>query len=158
MKNTKKNKDLKKDQTENLNFNEEGFEINLPEVSDIPGQENIHPPYLGEMADTTIASDDEEGLGLFQNNMPAYSSDLDTEDKYSDLTESQKEALEQTDSEDDKANRKAAVDDVDDDGDILNEKNEEEDLDIPGAQLDDQDEEIGEEDEENNFYSNGDNK
>lgn len=31
------------------------------------------------------------------------------------------------------------------------------DLDVPGAELDDKDEDIGEEDEENNFYSLGDN-
>jgi hypothetical protein len=30
-----------------------------------------------------------------------------------------------------------------------------EDLDVPGAELDDQDEQIGEEDEENNYYSLG---
>ena len=34
-------------------------------------------------------------------------------------------------------------------------KNLAEDLDIPGAELDDADEEIGEEDEENNYYSLG---
>ncbi|HEY4147554.1 MAG TPA: hypothetical protein VGM41_01430 [Chitinophagaceae bacterium] len=32
---------------------------------------------------------------------------------------------------------------------------EEDDLDIPGAELDDADEEVGEEDEENNYYSLG---
>ncbi|PXY39581.1 hypothetical protein DMB65_17355 [Flavobacterium cheongpyeongense] len=32
------------------------------------------------------------------------------------------------------------------------------DLDIPGSELDDQQEEIGSEDEENNFYSEGDTK
>lgn len=36
----------------------------LPEVKDIPGQEFIHAMPLGEMADTTIASDDEEGVGI----------------------------------------------------------------------------------------------
>lgn len=35
------------------------------------------------------------------------------------------------------------------------EKNLGEDLDIPGAELDDEDEAIGEEDEENNYYSLG---
>lgn len=35
--------------------------MDLPEVSDIPGQENIHPAPLGPLADTTISSDDEEG-------------------------------------------------------------------------------------------------
>lgn len=36
--------------------------INLPDVDDIPGQENIHVPPLGELADTTISSDDEEDI------------------------------------------------------------------------------------------------
>lgn len=38
---------------------EETF-IELPDVEDIPGQENITIPPLGEMSDTTIASDDED--------------------------------------------------------------------------------------------------
>ena len=36
--------------------------IDLPDVDDIPGQENIHVPPLGELADTTISSDDEEDI------------------------------------------------------------------------------------------------
>ena len=36
--------------------------IDLPDVSDIPGQENIHVPPLGELADVTISSDDEEDI------------------------------------------------------------------------------------------------
>lgn len=39
--------------------------INLPDVSDIPGQENVTVPQLGEYADTTISSDDEEGTRIF---------------------------------------------------------------------------------------------
>jgi hypothetical protein len=39
--------------------------LDLPEVKDIPGQEFVRPPDLHEMADTTISSDDEEGIGLF---------------------------------------------------------------------------------------------
>lgn len=39
--------------------------LDLPDVKDIPGQENIHVPELREMADTTISSDDEEGVGIF---------------------------------------------------------------------------------------------
>lgn len=41
--------------------------IDLPEVKDIPGQENVHVPPLGELADTTISSDDEEGKGIFDD-------------------------------------------------------------------------------------------
>ncbi len=38
--------------------------MDLPEVKDIPGQEFVHAPPLGELADTTISSDDEEGVGI----------------------------------------------------------------------------------------------
>ncbi|MES2648690.1 MAG: hypothetical protein V4717_17570 [Bacteroidota bacterium] len=38
--------------------------MDLPEVKDIPGQENITVMPLGELADTTISSADEEGAGL----------------------------------------------------------------------------------------------
>jgi hypothetical protein len=41
--------------------------MDLPEVKDIPGQEHIHPPALGELADTTASSADEEGEGLFDD-------------------------------------------------------------------------------------------
>ncbi len=41
--------------------------MDLPEVKDIPGQEHIHVPPLGELADTTISSDDEEGVSVFGN-------------------------------------------------------------------------------------------
>ena len=54
------------------------------------------------------------------------------------------------------------LDNTDEDGEPLNEKSladdmTGEDLDIPGAELDDEDEAIGEEDEENNLYSQPDN-
>ncbi len=45
----------------------ETFIMDLPEVKDIPGQEHIHVPPLGELADTTISSDDEEGISVFGN-------------------------------------------------------------------------------------------
>lgn len=41
--------------------------INLPDVDDIPGQEHVHVPSLGEISDTTISSDDEEGNDVFNN-------------------------------------------------------------------------------------------
>lgn len=39
--------------------------INLPDVSDIPGQEHVTVPNMGAFADDTIASDDEEGTRIF---------------------------------------------------------------------------------------------
>src|ERR1700745_2100027 len=41
--------------------------LDLPEIKDIPGQENIHVPDLKEMADTTISSDDEEAFSLLDS-------------------------------------------------------------------------------------------
>jgi hypothetical protein len=41
--------------------------LDLPDVKDIPGQEFVHALNLNEMADTTISSDDEEGVGLFDD-------------------------------------------------------------------------------------------
>src|SRR6476469_5540046 len=49
--------------------------LNLPDVKDIPGQENIHVPELREMADTTISSDDEEGAGIFGDDDEDYASE-----------------------------------------------------------------------------------
>ena len=49
--------------------------LNLPDVKDIPGQENIHVPELREMADTTISSDDEEGVGVFGDDDASYASE-----------------------------------------------------------------------------------
>ena len=56
---------------------------------------------------------------------------------------------------------RSALDNVDADGDPLNEKGSismdmtGEDLDVPGSNADDADEAVGEEDEENNYYSLG---
>lgn len=44
---------------------EEEVILDLPDVSDIPGQENIVPPKMGMFADTTISSDGEEGADVF---------------------------------------------------------------------------------------------
>lgn len=65
-------------------------------------------------------------------------------DKYQDM-----------DGGDDELIGNAKVDDTDEDGDKLNDAD---DLDIPGSELDDDNEDIGEEDEENNYYSQSDNK
>ena len=57
--------DLPDSERDKEELKQEETTIDLPDVKDIPGQENIHVPDLREMADTTIASDDEEGAGLF---------------------------------------------------------------------------------------------
>jgi hypothetical protein len=125
--------------------------LDLPEVKDIPGQEHVRPMPLGELADTTISSADEEADHLFQDDENA---ELDT-----NVSKEEKDLLRRSSesmaSEDDESVRRAAVDKVDEDGTPLNEKvnNSGDDLDVPGSELDDEDEEIGEEDEENNSYS-----
>lgn len=176
--------------------------IDLPDVKDIPGQENIHVPELREMADTTISSDDEEGVGIFGEDEAEYASerlpvgeeidendliissdeapetteepggnpdedDADITDEPSgndaDVTEDEKIALERTEQMDTQDNEnlfEAELDDTDDDGERLNEGEDfsGDDLDVPGEEDDDADEAIGEEDEENNAYSLGDNE
>jgi len=132
--------------------------IDLPDVKDIPGQENIIPAPLGEMADVTIASADEEGDDIFDDDIDE---DIE-EDPDTNVSETEKEDLEDTandmPTEDDINLREAALDSTDEDGIPLNEGSFKNnltgtDLDIPGADADDENEEIGEEDEENNDYS-----
>ncbi len=153
----------------------EPFTIDLPDVSDIPGQENIHVPKMKEMADVTAASTGEEGEGLFENEDGGELEDDDLNDEdledgedESNVTDEEKELLQRADedmpTEDDINLRKAALDSVDEDGELLNEggsKNDlsGSDLDLAGTEDDDDLESIGEEDEENNIYSlGGDNK
>lgn len=153
--------------------------IDLPEVNDIPGQEHIHVPPLGELADTTISSDDEEGASVFDDGheedfpgdpvMDVAVRDEAEEDETkpvmgneADVSDEEREALRRADedmpTQDDRNLRRAALDNKDADGDRLNEDSRDvsgEDLDVPGASLDDENERIGEEDEENNQYSLG---
>jgi hypothetical protein len=135
-------------------------EMLLPDVSDIPGQEHIKVPPLGELADTTISSDDEEGKGILDDEDEDDDIDVD-----SDVTDEERADLEAAANvtpgeEDADALRRASLDSTDDDGDPLNERSFGEetsgsDLDVPGTELDDDNEDIGAEDEENNTYSRG---
>ena len=81
------------------------------------------------------------------------------------ISESEREMLDKTlDADmtsDDLVLERAALDNRDEDGDLLNEHSSADDisgqdLDIPGSEADDADELIGEEDEENNGYSQAD--
>ena len=56
--------DSKKDQKQ---MKSEDIVIDMPEVKDIPGQENIKVPRIKEMEDITISSDDEEGKGILDD-------------------------------------------------------------------------------------------
>lgn len=131
--------------------------IDLPDVKDIPGQEFIHVPRLGEMADTTISSDDEEGVGLFNEE----EEETITTGDGADISREEKISLETGDHlqfrEDDQGLAQASLDDADEEGEQLNESFDRtgDDLDVLGADADDRDESAGEEDEENNPYSLG---
>jgi hypothetical protein len=133
--------------------------IDMPDVNDIPGQEGFVPPAIGELADTTVSSADEEGEGIFDEDI---NEELN-ESADSEVSKTEKEDLQKSANDmpgDDENLREAALDSTDEDGTPLNEGSFDRnitpsDLDIPGADLDDDEESIGEEDEENNDYSLG---
>lgn len=133
--------------------------INLPDVEDIPGQENFIPMDNEKNVNTTIASADEEGDEIFENGADS----LINENSGSNVSEMEKRDLRKAANDmpgDDQALRRAALQSTDDDGTPLNEGSFDkdisaDDLDVPGASQDDANEKIGEEDEENNEYSLG---
>ena len=59
--------DLPDNENDSKKLEAEETYIDLPDVKDIPGQEFVHAPPLGELSDTTISSDDEEGAGVFED-------------------------------------------------------------------------------------------
>lgn len=152
----KKTTDLPDSEADKKHLKSETFEINLPDVSDIPGQEKIKVPPLGELADTTISSSDEEGAGILDD---PKDDELNMDQTDANVTQDERKILDdaatkiQTD--DQQALEQATLDQEDDEGEPLSEKTAPsgDDLDVPGSELDDDNEEIGEEDEENNSFS-----
>ncbi len=150
------NNDLKDSRKDEERLQPDTATLDLPEVKDIPGQENIRPPKFREYVDSTASSDDEEGKGILD-----FEEEDDDVDVDADVTEEEKDLLERTensmDGEDDGDRRNATLDNKDDDGELLNEEVDAsgKDLDVPGSEDDDDNEELGEEDEENNSYSLG---
>jgi hypothetical protein len=150
--NTEKTGDLPDNPRDQEELKPEETTINLPDVEDIPGQENVRPPKLREFVDTTISSDDEEGKAVFDDELA---------DEETDVTPEEQELLERTEysmsGAEDLSWENSKLDNTDMDGEQLNEKTEftGRDLDVPGAEADDDIEDIGEEDEENNSYSLG---
>jgi hypothetical protein len=132
--------------------------INLPDVKDIPGQEFVHAPSAGILADTTISSDDEEGRGLLDDD-----DEGEEEDASFDVRPDERRALEDTEylpTVDEDNLRRARLDNVDFDGEALNEKGFGDEL--SGADLDLEDtadetttDAMGQGDEENKLYSLG---
>jgi hypothetical protein len=136
-------KNSKKDKKE---FKEEPTIIDLPDVKDIPGQENVKPPRLKEFEDTTASSAGEEGDEIWKDNL--------VDDGDDNVSDSEKELLRKAanydSEEEDNELKKAIPDTTDQDGDELNEKFSSKDLsakdlDIPDEFEDDEDEELGKE-------------
>lgn len=164
--NSSKTSDIKDSPRDAERLRKEETTIDLPEVKDIPGQEHIHVPPLGELADTTISSAGEEGAGVLDdwNDEDDASIRMGTD---ADVTKSERRLLEESQNflptQDEVLLRKASLDNKDFEGDRLNEGGFGEqqtgtDLDVPNSESDDQNEAIGEEDEENNSYSLGSDK
>ena len=134
----------------------EEFELELPDVKDIPGQEHVHVAPLGELADTTISSSDEEGEGILDN-----PDDQEDDPFYANVSREERTALQDAadklPTRDQENLDRAKLEKRDEDGELLNEISNQSgsDLDIPGSEADDDNEAIGEEDEENNSYSLG---
>jgi hypothetical protein len=151
--------------------------MDLPEVKDIPGQENVQVPNIQSMQDTTISSDDEEGAGIFDDDDEEDVNDSIIDDEEindddeelvmgneADVTPEEVTMLRRADedmpTDDDIRLRRSELDGTDNEGDALNEVTLADevgggDLDVSGADADDPMESIGEEDEENNYYSLG---
>lgn len=153
-------RDLRDSERDREQLKPDKASLDLPDVKDIPGQEHVRVLPPGEMADITISSDDEEGVGVFED-------DEDDETiivmgSENDIPEEDKTALERMDNldlseTDDEMVVRGFPDSRDAEGDELNER-----IDVSGRDLDtsvvdedDADEIIGEEDEENNPYSLG---
>jgi hypothetical protein len=136
---------------------EESF-IDLPDVKDIPGQEFVNAPPLGSLGDTTIASDDEEGVGVFGREEESMERGTDF-----NVSRDERSALEDTEympTTDENNLRRARMDNTDFQNEPLNEKSfgEEtsgEDLDMSAESEGINDEALGQGDEENQSFSLG---
>jgi hypothetical protein len=145
---------------------DDGSYIVLPDVKDIPGQENIVDAGIpAEMSDKTIASDDEEGV---REGKDIFEEEDDTKivmGTDADVTAEDLALLgdpdQDMDMNEDEFVRKEGLDDTDADGDPLNEAASDEDstgddLDVPDAGNSEPDADaMGQGDEENNYYSLG---
>ncbi len=162
--NSKFTEDLTDSPRDQVHLQPENTTIDMPDVSDIPGQENIVVAGLGEMADTTISSGDEEGDEIWSEEIDTDDDALMPADADSTVSQEEKDTLSRTEmdvpSEDNTNLRHAALDAYDDEGEPLNEAGgatdiSGKDIDTTIVMNDDANEEIGEEDEENNTYSLG---
>jgi hypothetical protein len=134
--------------------------MDLPEVKDIPGQEHVSDPLPGMLADTTISSDDEEGVGILDEDLKNPELLMNND---SDLADEEKNLLENADTtmptDIEKRLTASSTDNKDFEGEELEEKSFSDDVTginlEPGSNSDNRNESLGEEDEENNLYSLG---
>jgi hypothetical protein len=113
--------DLPDSEEDNKKLQPEETVIDLPDVKDIPGQEFVHVPAMGELGDTTMASDDEEGKRVFDQDDTA---PVSTGSR-ADVNADERRALEQTDympTRDADNLEQSRMDNRDEDNEPLNEK------------------------------------
>lgn len=152
--------DLPDSEKDKKELEQEETTINLPDVKDIPGQEFVNTPRAGSLADTTAASDDEEGRQVFD---AQERDDFETGTR-SDVRPAQKAALDHVDympTPDEDNLVRARMDSKDFQGEPLNEKGFQQDertgddLDVPGRKDETTTTSLGQGDEENDYYSYG---
>jgi len=157
-------KDSTASQRRKAKLGQDGSYIEIPDVSDIPGQEHIvNAGVPAAMGDTTAASDDEEGIrdgkDIFEEGDDETEIVMGTD---ADVTPEDLALLgdkdQDMDMNEDEFIRKEGLDDTDLDGDPLNEAAVSEDstgddLDMPEES--DRYSKKDEDDEENDYYSLG---
>src|SRR5436309_2581631 len=88
---SKFNDDLPDSPRDEERLKPENTTIDMPDVSDIPGQESIVVAGLGEMADTTISSGDEEGDEIWAEDVDTDDDALVPSDKDSTVSQQEKD-------------------------------------------------------------------
>lgn len=166
---TKSATDIQDSKHDQERMKPENTVIDMPEVSDIPGQEDVAPLPPGTKSVPTPASDDEEGYGVLDDLNGSPDDAIETDDEQLITDERSNVSRQEIQDLNDSANitpgdegardlKRAQLNNVDDEGELLEERSGHlsgEDLDVPGSELDDDNEGQGAEDEENNPYSVG---
>lgn len=135
--------------------------MDLPDVKDIPGQEFVHAPVIGEMGDTTISSADEEGANIIGLNDDDGEPGKLISGAGNNISRDERRTLADSTympTRDENNLRQAGMDNVDFDEEPLNEGSfgtmqTERDLDIPGSGNERRIDSLSQSDEENKGYS-----
>ena len=127
--------DIKDSKRDEEKLKQDKATLDLPDVKDIPGQENITVPDFKEMADTTISSDDEEGTDILAEADADASSErigaaqkIDEDDLI--INEDEDEAEAELDEEDEADKSEDDLDITDDSVDPESDVSDEEKLDL----------------------------